>query len=134
MQATGDAVVNLAADFQDPPEVIETFVKEWEKGSKIVLGIKSDQTNENIILRSIRNFYYRLVLKISDVEMHNNFSIDQEKDPFILEYMNWLCHHEFGLNQKYFNLDKSTLDGEKSTLNYWLKIWINFYHRISLFV
>lgn len=74
LQATGDAVVNLAADFQDPPEVIETFVKEWEKGSKIVLGIKSDQTNENIILRSIRNFYYRLVLKISDVEMHNNFS------------------------------------------------------------
>ena len=45
----------------------------------------------------------------------------------IIEYMNWLVHHEFGLNHKYFNLDKSKLDGDKSTLNYWLKIWINFY-------
>ena len=79
------------------------------------------------------NFIFLLLFRdplshaFSLYQMQNNFSSEQEKDPFILEYMNWLCHHEFGLNQKYFNLDKSTLDGEKSTLNYWLKIWINFY-------
>ena len=85
LQATGDAVVNLAADFQDPPELIESFVNEWEKGSKIVLGIKSDQTNENKLLRSIRNYYYGLVLKISDVEMHKNFSSYCIIDKIVIE-------------------------------------------------
>ncbi len=40
-QAYGDCVVRLNADFQDPPELIPTLVHEWEKGHKIVIGIKS---------------------------------------------------------------------------------------------
>ena len=95
--------------------------------------------NNNMLLRyeSLRNFNKNFIFLLlfrdplshafSLYQMHNNFSSEQEKDPFIIEYMNWLVHHEFGLNHKYFDLDKSKLDGDKSTLNYWLKIWINFY-------
>ena len=95
--------------------------------------------NNNMLLRyeSLRNFNKNFIFLLlfrdplshafSLYQMHNNFSSEQEKDPFIIEYMNWLVHHEFGLNHKYFNLDKTKLDGDKSTLNYWLKIWINFY-------
>lgn len=39
-QATGDCVVRMCADFQDPVDMIVKFVREWEKGSKIVIGIK----------------------------------------------------------------------------------------------
>ena len=40
MQATGDAIINIAADFQDPPELIIEFLKNWENGSKIVIELK----------------------------------------------------------------------------------------------
>ena len=38
-QTTGDCTITLCCDFQDPPELIPAFVKEWEKGHKIVSGI-----------------------------------------------------------------------------------------------
>lgn len=74
LQANGDAIVNLACDFQDPPELIFDFVKAWEKGNKLVLGIKEKQSNEKFIIKSIRNLFYRFIKKISEVEMYDNFS------------------------------------------------------------
>ena len=41
-QAYGDAVITLAADFQDPPELIEEFLRRWEAGAKVVLGVKTN--------------------------------------------------------------------------------------------
>ena len=40
-QAYGDCVVRMCADFQDPVEMIPVFVREWEKGHKIVIGVKT---------------------------------------------------------------------------------------------
>ena len=37
--ATGDAVIGMAADLQDPPELIPQFIKKWEQGNDIVFGI-----------------------------------------------------------------------------------------------
>ena len=63
------------------------------------------------------------------LNQHKKFCKIQKKDPFILEYMNWLGHHEFGLNQKQFsfNKEKKIIECDKFSLNYWLKIWINYY-------
>ena len=41
LQSTGDCTILMAADFQDPVEMIPRFVLEWEYGYKIVIGIKS---------------------------------------------------------------------------------------------
>ena len=41
-QATGDAVISVVADLQDPPEMIPLFIKEWEDGNQIVLARKQD--------------------------------------------------------------------------------------------
>ncbi len=55
----------------------------------------------------------------------------QELDSFSLQYMNYLGHHEFGLNHKYFLFEKPRLDSSKySGNNYWLAQWINYYHYI----
>jgi glycosyltransferase involved in cell wall biosynthesis len=71
MQATGDAVIGLVADFQDPPGMIPELLKKWEEGYKIVLGIKEGAT-ESRIMYAIRSAYYRLVARLSDVELYRN--------------------------------------------------------------
>jgi len=76
-------------------------------------------------------FMYRDPLShaASLLEKHKEFSAMQEDDPFVLEYMDWLGHHEFGNNQKPFQFgeDGKTYPSDKYTLDYWLAVWINYY-------
>jgi glycosyltransferase involved in cell wall biosynthesis len=74
LQASGDAVILIFADLQDPPELISDFIQKWEKGHKIVKGIKTSSL-ENHLMYSIRKFYYRLVGYLSEgVELTYNFT------------------------------------------------------------
>jgi glycosyltransferase involved in cell wall biosynthesis len=68
LQARGDAVIALACDFQDPPELIPEFLAKWEAGSKVVLGVK-ESAEESGIFYAIRDRYYRTLGRISDVEV-----------------------------------------------------------------
>ena len=72
-QAYGDCVVRLNADFQDPPELIPTLVREWEQGNKIVIGIKS-RTEEGRVMAWFRRQYYSLLRKITDIGHIENFT------------------------------------------------------------
>ena len=72
-QAYGDCVVRLNADFQDPPSLIPTFVREWEKGHKIVIGIK-EKTEENFFMAFVRRQYYKFLRKITDIGHIENFT------------------------------------------------------------
>ena len=58
-QTTGDCTICMCADFQDPIDLISRFVSEWEKGYKIVSGIKTT-SKENKIMRFLRSCYYKL--------------------------------------------------------------------------
>lgn len=71
LQATGDAVILIASDLQDPPELIEGFLLEWRSGKKVVLAVKSS-TDERFILRNLRKAYYRFVSKISSSPLVQN--------------------------------------------------------------
>jgi len=71
LQATGDAVIYMASDFQDPPDLIPNLIAEWEKGAKMVLGIKTD-SNESPVLYAIRTAYYRIVARLSDIDLNEN--------------------------------------------------------------
>ncbi|MDO9592316.1 MAG: glycosyltransferase, partial [Erysipelotrichaceae bacterium] len=73
LQASGDAVVLMCSDLQDPPEIILDFVREWENGAKIVCAIKA-QSKENFIIFAIRRFYYWLLAKFSEIEQIHNFT------------------------------------------------------------
>ncbi len=74
LQATGDCAVLLAADFQDPVELIPTFVAEWEKGGyNIVCGIKTS-SRENKLVYALRSLYYKMIKKMSDVEQIEHFT------------------------------------------------------------
>ncbi len=73
MQATGDCVISLCCDFQDPPECIPQMVKEWENGNKIIVMQKTT-SNENKIMYFLRSCYYKLIRKFSDVEQIEHFT------------------------------------------------------------
>ena len=73
LQSRGDAVILLAADFQDPPEMIKTFLENWEKGYKIVIGVKN-KSKENKIMFFLRKVFYRLISSISESEQIENFT------------------------------------------------------------
>lgn len=71
LTARGDAVISLAADLQDPPPIIAEFLDAWEKGFKIVLGVKRS-TKDSAVMSLFRGTYYRLIAGISDVELIRN--------------------------------------------------------------
>ena len=73
LQTTGDATVLMAADFQDPVEMIPKYVHEWEKGYKIVIGIKTS-SKENKFMYWLRTCYYKTIKKMSDVEQIEHFT------------------------------------------------------------
>ncbi len=65
IQADGDAVIYLASDLQDPPELIKDFIEKWEQGYMIVLG-KKTKSEESILMFLIRSAYYELISRIAD--------------------------------------------------------------------
>ena len=73
LQTTGDCTIILCADFQDPVELIPVFVREWEKGYKIVCGIKT-ASKENGFVYFLRSCYYTAIKKMSSVEQIEHFT------------------------------------------------------------
>lgn len=73
LQTSGDCTISMAADFQEPPSLIPTFVKKWEEGFKVVCAVKTS-SKENHAMYGIRKFYYNFVKKMSEVDSIDNFT------------------------------------------------------------
>jgi glycosyltransferase involved in cell wall biosynthesis len=73
LQTQGDAVISIVADFQDPPSMIPDFIKKWEEGYKVVVGVKN-QSEENSLLFAIRKLYYIVIEMVSEVDQIKNFT------------------------------------------------------------
>lgn len=72
-QTTGDCTISMCADFQDPVDMLPRFVREWEKGYKIVCGIKTT-SKENKFVYFLRSLYYKAIKKMSEVEQIEHFT------------------------------------------------------------
>lgn len=71
-QASGDAVILLLSDLQEPPELLRDMLLEWERGTPVVLAIKNT-SEESGLMFAIRTAYYRLVAKLADIEVFEHF-------------------------------------------------------------
>lgn len=71
LQSKGDITIYLASDLQDPPELIPLFLKEWEKGYKVVLAVKPT-SHINPISHRLRQIYYNLLNSVSTVPIVQN--------------------------------------------------------------
>jgi glycosyltransferase involved in cell wall biosynthesis len=71
LQMGGDACILIAADLQDPPEMIPEFIRKWESGFKTILAVKP-QSDESRIMRLLRHSYYHFLTSIADVPLVRN--------------------------------------------------------------
>ena len=72
-QASGDAIISMVADLQDPPELIKKFLEKWEAGYEVVAGIKNN-TEEKGLIKWMRKLYYALLKIVSEGDQIKNFT------------------------------------------------------------
>ena len=71
LQCRGDAVIGMAADLQDPPELIPAFLEKWREGYKVVLGVKA-AAEESKAMFAIRRLGYSVIDRLSEVKQVRN--------------------------------------------------------------
>jgi glycosyltransferase involved in cell wall biosynthesis len=71
LQCRGDAVIGMAADLQDPPELIPEFLQKWTEGYKVVLGVKA-AAKESPLMFAIRRVGYAVIDRLSEVKQVRN--------------------------------------------------------------
>lgn len=71
--ARGDAVIGMASDLEDPPELLPEFIRRWEQGFRIAIGVRRKH-EERGLTPLLRKAYYKLITRISDVEQVQNFT------------------------------------------------------------
>jgi len=129
-QTTGDCVILLCADFQDPIELIPTLVNEWENGHKIVSCIKN-KSKENKFVRLLRTIYYKAIKKMSDVEQIEHFTGFGLYDRSFIEVMKTLQDPipflrgvvaEMGFKRKEVNYEQQRRKAGK-TKNNWYSLY-----------
>lgn len=89
LQGTGDALICIVCDLQDPPEMIPTFLQKWEEGYKVVLGQKT-KSKENPLMFQIRKLYYKIMEKLSETEHLTNVTGYGLFDKEVLDMIKWM--------------------------------------------
>ena len=72
-QCTGDSIILMVADLQDPPEMIPQLLAKWEEGYTIVSCVKN-KSRENPLMFLLRKFYYNTLARFSETEQVRNFT------------------------------------------------------------
>lgn len=99
LQATGEAVIVMVSDLQDPPQMIGDYLKKWREGFKVVLGQKTGSC-ENGLMFNLRKLYYKTINRFSDVELIQNITGAGLYDREVIEVirsMNDPCPYVRGL-------------------------------------
>jgi dolichol-phosphate mannosyltransferase len=86
LQATGDAVVPMASDLQDPPEMLADFIAGWERGYRKVVAIKP-VSHGNPLVSGLRRLYYSTLNRISEIPLINDFTGFGLYDRRVIDYL-----------------------------------------------
>ena len=93
-QASGDAVALLFSDLQDPPELLADMLLEWERGTPIVVGIKNT-SDEGGLMFGIRTAYYRLVARLTNIQVMEHFTGFGLYDRKVMEILKTQFHDPY---------------------------------------
>lgn len=85
--ATGDAIITMDADLQDPPALIPQMIKQWQEGTHIVYARRIDR-KDTFLKRITAQLYYKFLGNISDVIIPRNVGDFRLIDKQVLEYIN----------------------------------------------
>jgi polyisoprenyl-phosphate glycosyltransferase len=86
LNAKGDAAIQIDADMQDPPEMIAKFLESWEKGFKVVYGVRKHRP-ESVLLFQFRKFYYWLVNRLAEFHTPEGAGDFRLVDRVIIEHL-----------------------------------------------
>lgn len=70
--AKGDAVIMIDADLQHPPELILEFIKKWENGGEVIVGVREKNKGEGLIKKLGSFFFYKIMNAIGDTKIAPN--------------------------------------------------------------
>lgn len=125
-QTNGDCTLNICSDFQNPVELIHVFVEEWEKGHKIVCGVKTS-SKENKLMYFIRTIFYKFMKKYSNVEQIEQFTGFGLFDKSFIDVLRQLDDSfpffrglvgEYGINRKDIEFEQPKRKAGKSKMNF----------------
>ena len=112
--ARGDAVVIMDADLQDPPEIVLQMVERWKEGYEIVYGVRQDREVDGWFKRRSAALFYRLLRRLTDVEIPANvgdfrlvdrraveaFKEMREGSRFVRGMFGWMGFRQIGVQYK----------------------------------
>lgn len=67
--ATGQAVVLIDADLQDPPELIKDMLQKWREGFHVVYAVRAERRGETFFKKLTAKLFYRLIYRITDINI-----------------------------------------------------------------
>lgn len=90
---TGDAIVIMDADLQDPPELIPDMLKLWEQGNEVIYGKRKSRDGESIFKLFTAKMFYKTLNALSDVEIPRDTGDFRLVDRKVVETINALPEH-----------------------------------------
>lgn len=85
--SSGDAVISIDADLQDPPELIEKMIELWQKGAKIVYAKRKERKGESFFKLITAKIFYKLINFLSDTPIPDNVGDFRLLDKSVVEYL-----------------------------------------------
>ena len=90
---SGDAVVIIDADMQDPPELIPEMVKLWEDGNEVIYGKRKTRDGESAFKLMTAKMFYKTLNALSDVDIPKDTGDFRLVDKKVVDTMNSLPEH-----------------------------------------
>lgn len=85
--ATGDAVVVMDADLQDPPELLPELIAAWNAGSEVVYAKRRTRAGESILKKMTANIFYRVIDWLSDTQLPRNVGDFRIMDRVVVDHL-----------------------------------------------
>lgn len=90
---TGDAIVIIDADLQDPPELIPEMLKLWEQGNEVIYGKRKTREGESAFKLFTAKMFYKTLNALSDVEIPKDTGDFRLVDRKVVDVINSLPEH-----------------------------------------
>ena len=92
-ETTGDAVVIIDADLQDPPEEIPGMIEKWEEGYEVIYGKRKKRNGESAFKLLSAKAFYSMINKLSDIEIPKDTGDFRLVDKKVIDVVNSLPEH-----------------------------------------
>ncbi|MET3454606.1 MULTISPECIES: glycosyltransferase family 2 protein [Pseudomonas] len=129
--ASGDVVIPMDVDLQDPIEVIPRLIAEWEKGAEVVLAKRRDRSSDSYLKRGCAALFYRLLDQIAYPHIERNVGDFRLMDRKVVEVIKTLPEYQLfmkgvlswaGFNTVIIEYDRASRAAGNSKFNVW-KLW-----------